>query len=112
MICNVTRNIIQEGLLPSLSQMTNAGRGRIFPKRNTRRHLRKSLRSTIHVKEDRQSRLLLAIYTNGCQLVCPTLQQVPTIRQPASFTTRRTDANDSALAIRTMGVRHHGTTPN
>jgi hypothetical protein len=29
-----------------------------------------------------------------------------------TLTTRRTNANDSTLAIRIMGVRHHGTTPN
>ena len=37
---------------------------------------------------------------------------MPTIRQLASLTTRRTNADDSTLAVRTMGARHHGTIPN
>ena len=92
--------------------MLNANQSRICPKRNTLRHLRKPLRSMIFVKKDRQSRLLLAIHTSGCQRIRPILWQVPTVRQPTSLTTRRTDANNGTLAIRAMGVRHHGTIPN
>ena len=92
--------------------MLNTGRGRICPKRNTRRHLHKSYKSTILVKKDRQGRLLLAIYTNRRQHIRPTMRQVPTIRQLAPLTTRRADTNDDALAFRVMGAGHHGTTPN
>ena len=92
--------------------MPNAGRGRICTKRNTRRHLRKPLRSKILIKEDHQSRLVLAIYTNRRQNIRPMLWQVSTICQLASLTTGRANANDDTLAIRTMGAQHHGTFPN
>ena len=67
-IHNITRNIIQERFLSSLSQMPNVGWGRICPKRNTWRDMRKPLRSSIIVEEGCKSRVLLAVHTNGRQI--------------------------------------------
>ena len=47
-------------------QMPSTRWGRICFKRNTRRRLWEPLKGTILIKEDRQSRLLLAIHTGGC----------------------------------------------
>uniref|UniRef100_A0A2N9EZK9 Reverse transcriptase domain-containing protein n=1 Tax=Fagus sylvatica TaxID=28930 RepID=A0A2N9EZK9_FAGSY len=101
-----------ERFLLSLSQMPGTRRSQLRHERNTRRNLRRPLRRTGLKKEDRQSWILLAIHESRCLSVRPALRQVPTVRQSPAFTSGSAGTNDGPLALRAVGVRHHGTIPN
>uniref|UniRef100_A0A2N9GTT5 Reverse transcriptase domain-containing protein n=1 Tax=Fagus sylvatica TaxID=28930 RepID=A0A2N9GTT5_FAGSY len=109
---------LQRGTLPDNRhearrlKMPGTRRSQLRHERNTRRNLRRPLRRTGLKKEDRQSWILLAIHESRCLSVRPALRQVPTVRQSPAFTSGSAGTNDGPLALRAVGVRHHGTIPN
>ena len=91
--------------------MPDASWSEVCSKRNSWRDMRKPFRCPITIQKGHHSRILLAIHTSRHKSTCPTLRQVPTIRQSAPFPLGRTNTYIIAFAIRAIGSRHHGTFP-
>ncbi|GFZ19883.1 hypothetical protein Acr_28g0005880 [Actinidia rufa] len=89
-------------------EMSPTRRGGVRSTRNTRRHMRKSLRSQVAGKEDYSPRILLADHRTRCGSIYKEIRQMPEIcpRQPSPSHRDGTDVQP--LAIRLMGDRHSG----
>uniref|UniRef100_A0A2N9F3Z1 Uncharacterized protein n=1 Tax=Fagus sylvatica TaxID=28930 RepID=A0A2N9F3Z1_FAGSY len=86
---HVAGNIIQERLLPPLSQMPGTRRGQLRHERNTRRNLRQPLRCTSFTKEDRSGFREYLCRTTGSNSTIP----------------------DSGSSPKNLGIHNHYSSP-
>ena len=112
MICSNKRHLIKKRFLSPIPKVFGPRGGKLCHERGPRGYLRKPLKGTIVGEQADTSKILQAYYAEGCANLCQSLQQVSEIRQCHQTTLRGTHSYDGPMAIRSMGIRYHGSFPN
>ena len=76
------------------------------------RDLREPIKVAVVGTQTNLSWILLAHYAEGCSDLCQCLRQMSKVQQHYQTADERTDPNDGPVAIRLMGIGHHGPIPN
>ena len=111
-VCSNKGCPIQKRLLPPVPKVFRPRRSKVHHERGSRGDLRKPFRGTIISAQAYSSRILLAHHAEGQASLCQSLRQVSKVQQCHLTTVRGTHPYDNPIAIRSMGVRYHGSFPN
>ena len=104
--------LILKWFLPPIPKVFVSWRSGLRYERSPLRDLQEPLRVVVVSTQIRSNGVLLTHHVEGCSNLCQSLRQVSKVQQCHQTAVRRVDPNDSPMAVRSVGIRHHRAIPD